>query len=423
MRVVDHPEPGPATEVGTLDGSGPEAGGRPGVDPSDTPSRAPGRWVVLVVGALVVALMWVFVIAVVRPDRSTKVPLVNELVRETNIDALALALVAIVFGGWMLRRISRPLGAVVVASASIAVVTLVVPLVALARTAGDAGASLSLVDNVRHRGNSAVPDDSRGVAYTQIGGRSMLLDVWPAVAPANGAAVVWVHDGGWVSGIRSSTPRLDEWFNQHGYTVFDIDYRLAPQARNGDAVADVRCAVSWVKARAGRYGIDADRVILAGASAGGQLALSAAYDPTGPTSCATADAGDASVAAVMAMYPPTDLVSLYEADTNGGKMRDWLRRSLGGDPTQQPDAYRTASPVAQVHDGVPPTLLVHGAQDEAIPADQTQALGEALQRAGADHRALTLPFTDHAFDHSWNALGTQIARQAMVDFAGDHLRG
>ena len=92
--------------------------------------------------------------------------------------------------------------------------------------------------------------------------------------------------------------RWNEWLADLGYVVFDVDYRLAPPPRWRDAPGDVQAAVAWVRARAPQLGVDPERVALLGWSAGGHLALLAAYD---------SPSAFPPVAAVVALYPITDL--------------------------------------------------------------------------------------------------------------------
>ena len=93
--------------------------------------------------------------------------------------------------------------------------------------------------------------------------------------PAGQAApgVLWLHGGGMVMGDRFS--QLDiplEWLDALGAVVVSVDYRLAPEASGTTLVEDGFAALTWMAAHADEFGIDADRLVVAGTSAGGGVA-------------------------------------------------------------------------------------------------------------------------------------------------------
>ena len=147
----------------------------------------------------------------------------------------------------------------------------------------------------------------REVEYSRVDGTSLRLDAsLPASAEA-APAVIIVHGGGWVRGDRRiDVEPLFKPLTEAGFPWFSIDYRLATDVTQfGVAVEDVEEAVRFVKAHAAEYHVDPNRIALIGESAGGQLAAMAALR-AGP---------DAAVRAVVALYTPTDLVSLFKHST------------------------------------------------------------------------------------------------------------
>jgi acetyl esterase/lipase len=230
--------------------------------------------------------------------------------------------------------------------------------------------------------------------------------------------VVVVHGGGWRSGNRGEFPEWNAWLAQKGYLVFDIDYRLSASNWQ-EAPADVACAVGWVKENANRYGVDPGRVALMGRSAGGHLALLAAYTrgPAAPTpGCEAPNARDTGVAAVAAFYPPTDLARLSRQGYLGG-----IDRFLGGAPGAVPGRYRLLSPVSRVDPGDPPTFLAHGGDDDIVPPEESEHLAGRLREAGVPHRLVELPWANHTFDFSWGGWGSQITRSSLEEFLEKHL--
>ena len=252
------------------------------------------------------------------------------------------------------------------------------------------------------------------------------LDMWlvPEGAGALGRrhpAVVLVHGGGWDQGSRGGS-LLPGWLADRGYVVFDIDYRLATPTSPSwqQATGDVKCAVGWVNDHAARFGVDPERIALLGSSAGGHLALLAAYstsEPALPASCRTSDAD---VTAVAALYPVSDLAALCRAPT-----RWWnqsfdipaqVARFVGGTPTTVPDRYRLASPITHVDHGAPPTYLAHGTRDPVVPISQSLRLTQRLREVGVPYRVVALRGSGHAFDLLGGGFNSQTTLSTLDDF-------
>ncbi|MGH3517459.1 MAG: alpha/beta hydrolase fold domain-containing protein [Haloechinothrix sp.] len=329
--------------------------------------------------------------------------------------ALALAAVSYRLG----RRLPAGLLAVVITCTA---VVISVPLVSQWRTADAYGVRLSLWDALFSQLNLGEPDLSRSVTYAMPDGRELRLDVWeaPRAGDEPRPAVVWVHGGSWSGGTRGAAPKWNKWFNDRGYTVFDIEYRLSPQPNWQAAPADVACALGWVKAHAADYQVDPSRVILAGRSAGAHLALHVGYavaaDAPFQPSCPL---GDPTVAAVVALYGPTDLVRAWRVSSPRWKRP--LENYLGGTPDEVADRYRRSSPVHDVRLGLPPTLLAHGERDTIVSHEQMTLLAAALERVDAPHTAVSLPYALHAFDVAWGNVNTQITRHVLDRFLAEHV--
>ena len=240
-------------------------------------------------------------------------------------------------------------------------------------------------------------------------------------------AVVLVHGGGWDQGSRGGS-LLPGWLAGRGYVVFDIDYRLATPTSPSwqQATGDVKCAVGWVNDHAARFGVDPERIALLGSSAGGHLALLAAYstsEPALPASCRTSDAD---VTAVAALYPVSDLAALYRAPT-----RWWdqsfdipalVARFVGGTPTTVPDRYQIASPITHVDHGAPPTYLAHGTRDPVVPISQSLRLTQRLREVGVPYRVVALRGSGHAFDLFGSGFNSQTTLSTLDDFLTTWLR-
>jgi acetyl esterase/lipase len=238
------------------------------------------------------------------------------------------------------------------------------------------------------------PELPRGVrvvadlVYRSDGGRRARLDVYLPAGPAppgGRPALLALHGGGWRGGGKEEYGRSLARLVERGLVVVAVDYRLSrPGAPSWPGILDdVRAAARWVNRHANEFGIDPGRVAALGASAGGHLALLLAVDDR-----------PAPVRAVIDFYAPTDLPALAAADTGAGRS---LGLFLGGAPGQVPGRYEAASPLRRVRPGAPPVLILHGDDDILVPPAQSQALAEALERAGVPHRLVIVAGARHGF--------------------------
>lgn len=264
--------------------------------------------------------------------------------------------------------------------------------------------------------------------FARVEGEELLADVWDARdAPTAGElapAIVRVHGGSWAFGSRSESPHWCRALTEAGFVVFDVDYRLTPPPRFVDAVCDVRGAVSWVREHAARFGVDAGRIGLMGASAGGHLALSAAYGDDAtfpPTPAYGVDTPDARVVSVVAIAPPV-VLDIGFAATYPWWYPDDLRSTrrveelVGGTPAEVPQRYRVASPIEHVDANSPRTLLVHGAHDRLVWPANCERLGARLAAHGVDYRYVELPGSDHLFEYAPGGWSTQVAEWEVLAF-------
>jgi acetyl esterase/lipase len=243
--------------------------------------------------------------------------------------------------------------------------------------------------------------------YVTRGERALQLDLYQPWEPTDAApGVVVVHGGSWHHGDSAQTPALNSYLAARGYVVAAINYRLAPGHRFPAARDDVLAAIAYLKARAGDFGLDPQRLALLGRSAGGQLALLVAY---------TAD--DPAVRGVISFYAPTDLRYGYQHPARKAVIDGipLTESYLGGSPTTIPDIYDAASPITFA-DAAPPTLLIHGGRDELVAPIQSERLAARLQAAGRPHCYLRLPWATHGCDINFSGPSGQVSTYAIERF-------
>lgn len=226
----------------------------------------------------------------------------------------------------------------------------------------------------------------------------------------HGIGLIDVISGSWNgSRARMKEHELAQVFGiltARGYTVFAVRVGSLPKFTGFEMVDNLKHAIRWVKAHAGDYGIDPDRIGMLGASAGGHLACMAALTPEP----AEADANtplkrySTEVAAAGVFFPPTDFLHWKErkqADVSEKPHLIFSDGYEGKSPEEIRAGMRRISPVYYVDSGAPPFLLIHGDEDPIVPLHQSEILLEALREAGNEadlivkegggHFWLTLP--------------------------------
>lgn len=255
-------------------------------------------------------------------------------------------------------------------------------------------------------GVQIVPD----VVYGHKDGMALTFDLFRPASP-NGAAILYMVSGGWVSrwsppesAVRSFAGLLEK-----GFTVLAVRHGSSPRYKVPEAEADVRRALRYVHLRGPELGIDTNRIGVYGGSAGGHLSLMLGLvSDRGTESSDPVLRAPSRVAAVVAYYPPVD-----------------LRRMVG--PNERfpaldfpPEQAASISPVLFATADDPPTLLVHGDADELVNISHSQRMYEALQGAGVESEFITIPGGDHGFR---NPEHRARAEAAMIAWFEEHLGG
>ena len=239
-------------------------------------------------------------------------------------------------------------------------------------------------------------------------GEQLKLDVFrPGYDHGPLPGVLVIHGGSWQNGNSREFIALNGYLAARDYVVFSINYRLAPKWKFPAGRDDVLSAIAYLKVYAKELGLDETRLALLGRSAGGQLALLAAYT-----------ARESSIRGVISVYGPTDMRYGYEhparrqlIDTQGV-----LEAYLGGSPEKADDAYFAASPINFVQASSPPTLLIHGLHDGHVSPEESARLEAKLQQASVKHMFLRLPWATHGCDWSFSGPCGQVTTYAIEHF-------
>lgn len=220
--------------------------------------------------------------------------------------------------------------------------------------------------------------------FKQAGSQTLRLHIFPPKLAKPGdrrPAVIWIHGGGWKGGTPSLFYPHARYTALRGSVGIAIEYRLI---RHGgptvaDCVSDCKSAVRYVRSHAAELGIDLDRVVVAGDSSGGHLALAVATLP-GFDDPADSTSASAIPNAVAAYNPITDL-------TEG-----WMLNTVASAAVA-----RSLSPVFYVRAKLPPMIVLHGLEDTVVPVGQSKRFVEAMKAAGNRCDLALYPKTGHAF--------------------------
>ena len=189
-----------------------------------------------------------------------------------------------------------------------------------------------------------------GIAYANHDGVELAGDLYLPKGAKAAPALVAVHGGGWVAGVRGAYQYWGPYLAARGIAVFSISYRLATKAKTfPEAVQDVLAGVQFLRGKAVAFGIDPARIGLLGASAGAHLAALAALGgkkfaggyPQDPFA-----AVDASVKALVGVYGIYDAVAMWtNYQVQGGRDNNF-QKFMGASPMENRQLYFDASPIS-----------------------------------------------------------------------------
>lgn len=244
------------------------------------------------------------------------------------------------------------------------------------------------------------------VVYGHKDGMALTFDVFQPKENAKGIGLIFMVSGGWVSAWAEPT-KLQPIFQpvlEAGYTVFAVRHGSSPRYVIPEIAVDVRSALKFIHGHAADYKVDPAKLGVFGYSAGGHLSLLLG------TMTNDQKASDAPhVAAVVAVFPPTDLGPYVDPKS---PLREQFP-ALKFDPAKANDY----SPLMHVTADDAPTLLVHGDKDELVPIWHSQKIVAAFAEAKVPAELITIEGAAHGF----NAEGNKRLFKGMVDWFDKHL--
>jgi len=261
----------------------------------------------------------------------------------------------------------------------------------------------------------------RDVVYATIGKKEILLDLYvPKNATIKPPLLVWIHGGGWRSGSKDSCRLYRE--TQRGYAVASLNYRLTHEAMFPAQIHDCKGAIRWLRANAEKFGYNADRIGVAGSSAGGQLV--ALLGTSGGVKELEGNVGgnldqSSDVQAVCDFYGATNFHTIIK-QRNQVKSRpsSVLAKLFGGTVEEKPEVATLASPVTFLDKTDPPFLIIHGAKDNVVPVEQSTSFEKLVKQVNVP---VTLIILEEA-GHGGKPFNSKETIQQMQFFFDKHLK-
>jgi acetyl esterase len=194
-----------------------------------------------------------------------------------------------------------------------------------------------------------------------------------SIGRENNTAIVFFHGGGWAFGTPDEFFTTCERYARMGMVTYSVDYRLSIE--NGvtpnklispiESVMDAKSAMRWVRENAGRFHVDRKKIVAAGQSAGGHLALCAAMID---------DYNEKSDNPGISCRP--DAILLFSACVNA--VEGWCDRLLG----DRRNKIWSISPFHNIKSGMPPMIEFHGTYDDQVPVWTVQFFKSAMEKEG-----------------------------------------
>ncbi len=268
------------------------------------------------------------------------------------------------------------------------------------------------------------------VVYGHKDGLALTLDVLEPEQNRKGIGLVLVSSGSWKSEKsdvfekEEQRRKYDHWCQgllKGGFTLFVARHGSSPRYTVPEMIPDMNRAVRFVRAHAENFQVDPNRLGITSGSSGGHLSLMAAYtsDDGKPDSPDPIERAGSRVQAVVAWFPPTDLVNW---GVDGGYKfielaRPGMFERILGKVTDIEKQLKEISPIYLVNDQSPPLLLIHGDADATVPLQQSVILKKKYEEVGRPVKLVVQSGGGHS---SWPGIMDQYP--VVWDWFDTHLK-
>ena len=210
------------------------------------------------------------------------------------------------------------------------------------------------------------------------------LDLYLPEGETNVPLLFQVHGGRWRVGDKGNPETVVNLVGRLGWGVVSTNYRLSPAVKHPAHVQDVARAFAWVYTHAAEYGIDRERIVITGQSAGGHLVALLALDPR------YLEAEGVPLEAIRGAVPTSGIYDLPNWP-EPGHVPTGVELGFGTDEM----VLREASPLNHVSPGAPPFLITFTDHDLHLMPEQAHAFYSAFVREGLPARLVQIPERFH----------------------------
>ncbi len=204
-------------------------------------------------------------------------------------------------------------------------------------------------------------------------------------------AIVFFFGGGWNGGTPTQFVKHCEYLAARGMVAITVDYRVFKRqgVKPPQCVADAKSAIRWMREQADSLGIDPNKIVAGGGSAGGHLAASTATLPDYDES--TEDLTISAVPNAMALFNPVLLTAtLADKYEVAPKVQKTLLKRMGTEPS-------TLSPIHHIQAGMGPSIIFHGTADRTVPYKTAEIFYQLMDKKGNDCTLVAYEGEGHGF--------------------------
>ncbi|MFD4706462.1 alpha/beta hydrolase [Gottfriedia sp. NPDC058432] len=258
----------------------------------------------------------------------------------------------------------------------------------------------------------------------------------------NAPVVIYIHGGGLIWGTREDIANeMIQLYTSNGFSVFSIDYRLAPESKLPDILEDIQDALLWIVTEGpNHFSIDPKKIAVIGGSAGGFLALCTGTFKLKPRAIVSFY-GYGDISASWATNPsshylqydlvPNDIAAMLQSNRvisegsiekrfliylHARQQGVWVQKLTAVDLNTNRNQLLNFCPINHITKDYPPTFFLHGTNDKDVPYEQSVFMRGALLKNGVKTKLITIPNGEHVFEKDFHLPIVQDALKQMIEF-------